>query len=112
MPRAAWEQRFAAGLSDDTIPLGCDTSACRFVRHQWARTGVDVTLRPLTGSGELQPLSIAVTLHRFQPAPDAGTPARIDTWQRNLDTSLRVDDSRTIDLDAHGTLTIERLDGS
>ncbi|WP_369952352.1 hypothetical protein [Ralstonia syzygii] len=111
MPRAEWEQRFAAGLSDDTIPLGCDTSACRFVRHQWAKTGVDVTLRPLTGSGELQPLSIAVTLHRFQPAPDAGTPARIDTWQRNLDTSLRVGDSRTIDLDARGTLTIERLDG-
>ncbi|MDO3522516.1 hypothetical protein [Ralstonia pseudosolanacearum] len=110
MPRAEWEQRFAAGLPDDTIPLGCDASACRFVRHQWAKTGVDVTLRPLAGSGEFQPLSIAVTLHRFLPAPDGETPASIDTWRRNLDTSLRVGDSRTIDLDARGTLTIERLD--
>lgn len=51
-----------------------------------------------------------MTLHRFLPAPDGETPASIDTWRRNLDTSLRVGDSRTIDLDARGTLTIERLD--
>ncbi len=59
----------------------------------------------------LPALSVATTAAQAQlPAPDARAPARIDTWQRNLDTSLRVGDSRTIDLDTRGTLTIERLD--
>lgn len=109
MPRAQWEARFAAGLPDDTIPLGCDTTTCQFMRHRWAKTGVDVTLRPMIVSGEFQTLSIGVTLHRFQPSPDVDAPARVDTWARNLDTSLRVGDNRVIDLDGHGVLTIERL---
>lgn len=109
MPRKEWEERFAAGLPDDTIPLGCDTTTCKFMRHHWAKTGVDVTLRPMVVSGEFQTLSIGVTLHRFQPSPDAEAPAHVDTWARNLDTSLRVGDNRVIDLDGHGVLTIERL---
>ncbi|MCO5398072.1 hypothetical protein [Ralstonia soli] len=109
MPRAQWEARFAAGLPDDTAPLGCDATTCQFMRHRWAKTGVDVTLRPMVVSGEFQTLSIGVTLHRFQPSPDADAPARVDTWTRNLDTSLRVGDNRVIDLDGHGVLTIERL---
>jgi hypothetical protein len=109
MPRAQWEERFAAGVPDDTIPLGCDTTTCKFMRHRWAKTGVDVTLRPMIVSGVFQTLSIGVTLHRFQPSPDAEAPARVDTWARSLDTSLRVGDSRTMDLDGHGVLTIERL---
>lgn len=109
MPRAQWEARFAAGLPDDTIPLGCDTTTCQFMRHRSAKTGVDVSLRPMVGSGEFQALSIGVTPHRFQPSPDAEAPARVDTWTRNLDTSLRVGDNRVIDLDGHGVLTIERL---
>lgn len=109
MPRQQWEERFATGLPHDTIPLGCDTTTCRFMRHRWAKTGVDVTLRPMMVSGEFQTLSIALTLHRFQPSPDAEAPARVDTWARNIDTSLRVGDSRIIDLDGHGVLTIERL---
>jgi hypothetical protein len=108
-PRKEWEARFAAGLPDDTIPLGCDTTTCQFIRHRWAKTGVDVTLRPMVVSGEFQTLSIGVTLHRFQPSPDAESPARVDTWARNLDTSLRVGDTKTMDLDGHGMLTIERL---
>lgn len=110
IPRKEWEARFAAGLPDDTIPLGCDTTTCQFIRHRWAKTGVDVTLRPMVVSGEFQTLSIGVTLHRFQPSPDAESPARVDTWARNLDTSLRVGDTKTMDLDGHGMLTIERLD--
>ncbi|CCF96402.1 hypothetical protein B7R78_0011850 [Ralstonia solanacearum] len=43
-------------------------------------------------------------------ASDAGTPTRIDSWQRNPGTSLRAGDSRTIDPDARGTLTTRRLD--
>jgi hypothetical protein len=109
MPRAQWEERFAAGLPDDTIPLGCDATVCQFMRHRWAKTGVDVSLRPMAASGEFQPLSIGVTLHRFRPSPDAEAPAQVDTWTRNLDTSLRVGDMRTIDLDGRGVLTIERL---
>ncbi|WP_024973057.1 hypothetical protein [Ralstonia pickettii] len=109
MPRKDWEARFAAGLPDDTIPLGCDTTTCQFIRHRWAKTGVDVTLRPMVVSGEFQTLSIGVTLLRFQPSPDAEAPARVDTWTRNLDTSLRVGDTKTMDLDGHGMLTIERL---
>ena len=109
MPRKEWETRFAAGLPDDTIPQGCDTTTCQFIRHRWAKTGVDVTLRPMVMSGEFQTLSIGVTLHRFQPSPDAEAPARVDTWTRNLDTSLRIGDTKTMDLDGHGVLTIERL---
>ncbi|MGM3276056.1 hypothetical protein [Ralstonia sp. 24A2] len=109
MPRPEWEAQFAAGQPDDTIPLGCDTNTCKFIRHRWAKTGVDVTLRPLAVSVVFQPLSIEVTLHRFQPATDAQTPAKIDTWTLNLDTSLRVGDSKTLDLDGRGVLTIERL---
>lgn len=109
MPRKEWEERFAAGLPDDTIPLGCDTTTCQFMRHRWAKTGVDVTLRPMIVSGAFQTLSIGVTLHRFQPSPDAEAPARVDTWTRNLDTSLRVGDTRSMDLDGQGVLTIERL---
>ncbi|PLT18820.1 MULTISPECIES: hypothetical protein [Ralstonia] len=109
MPRAQWEERFAAGLPDDTITLGCDATVCQFMRHRWAKTGVDVSLRPMAASGDFQPLSIGVTLHRFRPSPDAESPAQVDTWTRNLDTSLRVGDMRTIDLDGRGVLTIERL---
>jgi hypothetical protein len=109
MPRTEWEARFAAGLPDDTIPLGCDATACQFIRHRWAKTGLDVTLRPMTGSGPFEALSIEVTLHRFRPSPDAKAPARVDTWTQHIDTSLRVGDSRTLDLDGQGTLTIERL---
>ena len=109
MPRKQWEAQFSAGQPDDTIPLGCDATTCKFMRHQQAKTGVDVTLRPLTGSGVFQPLSIGVALHRFQPGADAQTSAKIDTWIQNLDTSLRVGDSKTLDLDGRGTLTIERL---
>ncbi|MGS0621756.1 hypothetical protein ACU8YE_02520 [Ralstonia sp. VS2407] len=109
MPRKEWEARFAAGLPDDTIPLGCDTTTCQFMRHRWAKTGVDVTLRPMGASGEFQTLSIGVTLHRFQPSPDTEAPAHVDTWARNFDTSLRIGDTRTMDLDGHGVLTIERL---
>ena len=109
MPRKQWEAQFSAGQPDDTIPLGCDATTCKFMRHQQAKTGVDVTLRPLTGSGVFQPLSIGVALHRFQPGTDAQTSAKIDTWIQNLDTSLRVGDSKTLDLDGRGTLTIERL---
>lgn len=109
MPRKEWETRFAAGPPDDTIPQGCDTTTCQFIRHRWAKTGIDVALRPMVVSGEFQTLSIGVTLHRFQPSPDAEAPARIDTWTRNLDTSLRIGDTKTMDLDGHGVLTIERL---
>ncbi len=109
MPRAQWEAQFAAGQPGDTIPLGCDASACQFMRHRWAKTGVDVTLRPMIVSGVFQTLSIGVTLHRFHPSPDVQAPARVDTWSRNIDTSLRVGDSRTVDLDGQGILTIERL---
>ncbi|AJW45010.1 hypothetical protein [Ralstonia mannitolilytica] len=109
MPRTQWEERFAAGLPDDTITLGCDATVCQFMRHRWAKTGVDVSLRPMAASGDFQPLSIGVTLHRFRPSPDAESPAQVDTWTRNLDTSLRVGDMRTIDLDGRGVLTIERL---
>lgn len=63
----------------------------------------------MVASGEFQTLSIGVTLHRFQPSPDAEAPARIDTWTGNVDTSLRVGDTKTMDLDGHGVLTIERL---
>ncbi|CAG2137393.1 hypothetical protein [Ralstonia mannitolilytica] len=109
MPRTQWEERFAAGLPDDTITLGCDATVCQFMRHRWAKTGVDVSLRPMAASGDFQPLSIGVTLHRFRPSPDAESPAQVDTWTRNLDTSLRVGDMRTIDMDGRGVLTIERL---
>jgi len=108
-PRPEWEVQFAAGQPDDTIPLGCDTNTCKSIRHHEAKTGVDVTLRPLAASGIFQPLSIGVALHRFQPATDTQTPAKIDTWTLNLDTSLHVGDSKTLDLDGRGTLTIERL---
>ncbi|MDE2202557.1 MAG: hypothetical protein KGJ38_07480 [Burkholderiaceae bacterium] len=109
MPRAEWEKRFAAGLPDSTIPLGCDTTACQFIRHRWAKTGIDVTLRPVSASGTFQALSIGVTLHRFRPSSDAQVPSQVDTWTHNIDTSLRMGDSRTLDLDGQGTVTIERL---
>jgi len=109
MPRAQWEARFAAGVPDDTIPLGCDATTCRFMRHRRAKTGVDVTLRPMGGSGGFQTLAIGVALHRFLPSLDAQDPSQVDTWTRDIDTSLRVGDHQIIDLDGHGVLTIERV---